>query len=188
MSNTLKDYLAQLEVEPTDVDKLAEGLKPEDPKPVEPKPDPVEPVEVKTASLDLDDFVKVIDDRINLAFEKIAELQKEAVGAVGPTPDPQAVPENPALQLSRELGPEQTNTNNTINSLIQQLTNGGRMAGPNGYIAGPAGMIAGATARGAEPQVAAEAVMAAEANTPAKTAAEEVVGLVYNRFFGQEEQ
>ena len=171
MNKTLRDYLEQLEAEPTEVEKFAEAITPV-----------VETT--KEAEADLEGLVNIIDDRINAAFEKFAELSKEAVGVVGPTPDPQAVPENPAVQLSRELGPEQQMTNATIAQLIAQLTNGERMAGPNGYIAGPAGIIGGATARGQEPPVAADAGLVASANTPTKTAAETVVEMVYNRFFG----
>ena len=173
MNQTLNDYLKSLEADNTDVSKVAEA---------EPKE------EVKTAEFDVEGLVKIVDERINAAFEKLAELQKEAVGAVGPTPDPSAVPANPNVELSRDSSPEAQATNATIAQLIAQLTNGERMAGPNGYVAGPAGIMAGATARGSDPMVAADPVLQAQANTPTKTATAEVAGLVYQRFFGEGEQ
>ena len=164
--NKIKDFLDELQQEPSPIEKLAEGLK---------------TAEAVPATEDLEGLVNIIDDRINI---KLAELEKVAVGVVGPTADPQAVPGNPALQLSRELGPEQQQTNATISQLIDQLTNGGRMAGPNGYIATPAGIIGPATARGQEPPIAAEAEMVSEVNDTSKAAMEAVVGEVYSRFFG----
>ena len=172
---SLKDFLSELETGPTETEKMAEAL--------------VQgvPAEKTAEDAELEGLVNIIDDRINAAFEKFAELQKEAVGAVGATPDPQAVPENPGVQLSRELGPEQQATNSQIAQLIGQLTNGERLAGPNGYIAGPAGIIAPATARGQEPPVAADAEMIVENMDNSKAAAIAVVEEVYSRFFGEEE-
>jgi len=63
------------------------------------------------------------------------------------------------------------------------MTNGERMAGPNGYIATPEGIVAGATARGTDLPTGVDANYAANM-TPSKTAEEEVVGMVYNKYFG----
>ena len=176
---SLKDFLSELETGPTETEKMAEALAQEIPANVE--------VEKTAEDADLEGLVNIIDDRINSAFEKFAELQKEAVGVVGATPDPQAVPENPGVQLSRELGPEQQATNSQVAQLIAQLTNGERMAGPNGYIAGPAGIMAPATAQGQEPPVAGEEQMIAQAMDYSKAAAVAVVEEVYSRFFGETE-
>ena len=189
--NSLKDYLNQMEADSTDVEKLAAGLA----LPAEGTLAEGTPAEGTLAedgtkiagAFDLEGLVQIVDDRINAAFEKVAELQKEAVGAVGPTPDPQAVPENPGVQLSRELGPEQQVTNSQIAQLIAQLTNGERLAGPNGYIAGPAGIMGEATARGIEPPIAADGELVAQANDYSKAATNEVAEIVWNRYFSGEQ-
>lgn len=179
--NTLKDYLDQLEQEPTEVEKLAENLKPKEG--VE-TPTEEKTAEEKVAEEELLQLVKLIDDRVAV---KLAELSKQAVGVVGPTPDPQAVPENPAVQLPRKLGPEQESTNTSINQLINQLVAGGNAAGPGGYVATSGNIVAPATARGSEPPVAADAPLQAAANTPTKVAEEEVITTIYKRFFGGDE-
>ena len=125
----------------------------------------------------LNDFFKEL--------EKEASV-KEAVGVVGPTPDPTQTAPAPMV-MPRSVSPEAQGTNSAIAKLIAQLTAGANAAGPAGYIATPAGIVAPATARGTEVPTAATAGLEASANTPAKTAEpSEAIVTVYNRFFGGE--
>jgi len=164
--NTLKLFLKGLEQEPEPAQKLAENITPVQP-----------PVEDELTQL-----VALIDDRVGI---KLAELNKTAVGVVGPTPDPQAITPTP-LEVPKVLGPAQQATNATVAQIIDQITNGGVAQGPNGYIASSGQIIAPATARGPEQPIVADAQLQANM-APTKIAEENVVALVYNTYFGGNE-
>jgi hypothetical protein len=141
---------------------------------------PVEPVAVelpKTAETDMKKLAEEADGvgRI-MAHSFMDELQKLAVGVVGLTPNPDAIPANPAVQVSNQDVHEADVAK--VQSIIQALTQGERAHGVQGYI-----QVNGQPAGPTEPVNQDPAPIAYDA---AKAANATVIENLYARYFGKE--
>jgi hypothetical protein len=102
------------------------------------------------------------------------ELQKIAVGVVGMTPNPDAIPANPAVTLpSVDIHEADIKK---VQAIIQQLTAGERMHGPQGYV-----QVNGQPAAATQPVVVDETPIAAD-----KKANAEVIEKLYERYFAED--
>jgi hypothetical protein len=150
--------------------------------PVEPTPAevvPVEPVVVETQKT-AEDMKKLAEEadgvgRI-MAHSFMDELQKLAVGVVGMTPNPDAIPANPAVQVSNQDVHEADVAK--VQSIIQALTQGERAHAVQGYV-----QVNGQPAGPTEPVNQDPAPLAYDA---AKAANAEVIENLYARYFGKE--
>ena len=175
----LADILNNLESnspEDTFIKKLA-GVGNEPTPVVEPTPT-VEPVAVETQKT-AEDMKKLAEEadgvgRI-MAHSFMDELQKLAVGVVGMTPNPDAIPANPAVQVSNQDVHEADVAK--VQSIIQALTQGERAHAVQGYV-----QVNGQPAGPTEPVNQDPAPLAYDA---AKAANAEVIENLYARYFGE---
>lgn len=115
------------------------------------------------------------------------ELNKIAVGDVGITPNPAAVPDNPGIQLSNQGGVGAA-AYGPADAVIQQLTASAQVGGPQGTIGVQGGAmqpIPGVAGVDEHP-VAADAAKAKERAMADKTAADKAISALYKKFVGGE--
>lgn len=111
-------------------------------------------------------------------LNKLSALKKEAVGVEGITPNPDAVPANPAVQVASTDG--HMADVSKVNSIIQNLTQGTQAHGNNGYI-----QVNGAPVAQTQPALQDEHPVAVDATrSHMKAASAEAVSFLYSRYFG----
>lgn len=141
---------------------------------------PAEPATPAPAAVEGNDELRKIAEEMDEAGRIIArsfydELQKLAVGSVGLTPNPDATPDNPLVQISKADVHEQDVAK--VQAIIQQLTDGERNATPDGYV-----QVNGQIVARTEPVVDAQTNAALPDKQP-KTASADVIEKIYTRFF-----
>jgi hypothetical protein len=105
------------------------------------------------------------------------ELTKIAVGTVGMTPNPDAIPANPGVMVAKVDVKEQDIAK--VQQIIQQLTAGERAKGPEGFI-----QVNGQPVAATEPvNDAATAAASPNVQPGQKTASADVIEKIYSRFF-----
>lgn len=109
-----------------------------------------------------------------MAHSFMDELQKLAVGVVGLTPNPDAIPQNPAVQLSSQDIREADVMK--VQKIIQNLTQGERAHAVTGYV-----QVNGQPMGGVQPVAQDEAPIAFD-----KKGSDEIVEKLYGKYFGKE--
>lgn len=170
----LADILKNLEStspEDTFVKKLA-GL--EESAPV------AEPTPVAQTSEEVNDLKKQAEEADGIgrvmARSFMDELQKIAVGVTSLTPNPDAVHENPAVVMPN-VDIHEADVKK-VQAIIQQLTAGERMKGPQGYV-----QVNGAPAETTQPVAVDETPIAYDVHKKAANA--EIIENLYARYFAE---
>jgi hypothetical protein len=141
-----------------------------------PAPAPVQQTddEMKKVAAEMDEAGRVM---ARAFYDELNKLAVSAHGVVESVAD--HVKENPAVQVSTK--PERMENANKALAIIQQLTNGERLQGPEGYIA-VNGNIVSPAAPEFVPSPANETAVAYDAT---KQGNAEVITKLYERFFAE---
>ena len=178
--NTLEALLQAIERQGEEMEKQAEE------KPVE------QPTEKPTEVDPLEKFAAEMDDAGRVMARSFAnELQKLAVGVVGVTPNTDAIPDNPAVQVSND--DVRREDADRVAAIIAQLTLGERAKGPQGYTQVDSNPVDGAASVAVDEHPTAHDVanvakrQEAEKREGVKTASSDVVNALYQKYFGGQE-
>ncbi len=169
-----------------ELEKTAEE---QDPKAEETKTEPA-PAETQDEGNDLAKIAAEMDDAGRVMARAFAdELQKLAVGVVGMTPNTDAIPENPAVQVSND--DVRRDDADKVTAILTQLTMGERAQGPDGYKQVDSNPVDAAQSVAVDEHPTTHDVQnvakrqAAEARE--KTASDAVISALYQKYFGGQE-
>lgn len=168
MANTLEEIIADLEGKKAPEAQMAEKLAEAN---VENQGDELN--ELRKLASDLDAQGRAIARGF---MAQLAEFQKVAVDTNGMTPNPSAVPDNPAVQVSTGEAHEADTAK--VQAILAKLTQGLHGKGPQGAI-----HVGGnQPVEAVDPIVVDEHPVAADV---AKHASEDVISTLYSKYFGE---